>query len=74
MGKVEQLHTKVISPDKVQISFDYPLVVMNGTIGTGSASLMVEKIKRNSFDYWAISDIALKDPGDTGIMIGAKKS
>ncbi|NOU93040.1 hypothetical protein GC093_07305 [Paenibacillus sp. LMG 31456] len=73
MGKVEHLHTKEVSPDKVQVSFDYPLVVMNGTIGKGSACILVEKINRESSDYWAISDIALKDPGDTGIMIGARK-
>ncbi|MBB3070697.1 hypothetical protein FHS14_003699 [Paenibacillus baekrokdamisoli] len=73
MGKVEQLHSKELTPDKVQISFDYPLVVMNETIGTGSASITVDKIKREPFDYWAISSIALKDPGDTGNMIGAIK-
>ncbi|SFL31500.1 hypothetical protein SAMN03159341_10533 [Paenibacillus sp. 1_12] len=73
MGKVEQLHTKEVSPDKVQVSFDYPLVVTNETIGAGSASVIVEKIKRESSNYCAISDIGLKDPGDTGIMIGAKK-
>lgn len=73
MGKVKQLHAKEVSPEKVQVSFDYPLVVMNETIGTGSASIMVEKIKRESFDYWAISEIALKDPGDTGTLIGAVK-
>ncbi len=71
MGKVEQLHSREITSDKVQISFDYPLVVMNETIGTGSASLTVEKIPRESSDYWAISGIDLKNPGDTGIMIGA---
>ncbi|MFD0682787.1 MULTISPECIES: hypothetical protein [unclassified Paenibacillus] len=73
MGKVEQLHTKELSPDKVQVSFNYPLVMMNGPIGMGNASIIVEKIKRESSDYWVISDIALKDPEDTGIMIGAKK-
>lgn len=71
MGKVEQLHSREITSDKVQISFDYPLVVMNETIGTGSASMTLEKIPRESSDYWAISGIDLKNPGDTGIMIGA---
>ncbi|MGF7047889.1 hypothetical protein J2T13_002395 [Paenibacillus sp. DS2015] len=73
MGEVEatQLHSKQLTPDKVEFSFDYPLVVMTETIGTGSASITVDKIKRESVDYWAISDISLRDSGDTGIMIGA---
>ncbi|WP_256758484.1 hypothetical protein [Cohnella sp. WQ 127256] len=71
MGNVEQFNTKKITPDQVLISFDYPLVVMTETIGTGHASITVNKIKRESNDYWAISDIILKDPEDTGIMIGA---
>lgn len=71
MGKVAQLNVKEVTPDQVQITFDYPLVVMNETIDTGSARITVDKIKRDSSDYWAISAIALKDPGDTGLMIGA---
>jgi len=73
MGKVDALQTKTISPDQVQISFHYPLVAQDKVIGTGSAVLTVDTIKRESFDYWAISRIALKDPGDTGVMIGAVK-
>ncbi|OPA73850.1 hypothetical protein BVG16_27145 [Paenibacillus selenitireducens] len=73
MGKVERLQSKKITPEKFQIAFDYPLVVMNETIETGSAVLTVEKIPRESFDYWAITQIAVKDPGDTGVMIGASK-
>ncbi|WP_152396934.1 hypothetical protein [Paenibacillus guangzhouensis] len=73
MGKVDALQTKTISPDQVQISFNYPLVAQDQVIGTGSAVLTVDKIKRESFAYWAISRIALKDPGDTGVMIGAVK-
>lgn len=70
MGKVSQLHSEELAPDKVQITFDYPLVTMNETIGTGRASITVDKIAP---DNWAISRIALKDPGDTGIMIGASE-
>jgi len=73
MGRVDALQTKTISPDQVQISFNYPLVAQDQVIGTGSAVLTVDKIKRESFAYWAISRIALKDPGDTGVMVGATK-
>lgn len=72
MGKVEKLDAKKISDDQVLISFEYPLVVMNETIGSGHASIKVDKIKTESSYYWAISTLTLKDPGDTGIMIGAK--
>ncbi|NIK75500.1 hypothetical protein FHS15_000600 [Paenibacillus castaneae] len=71
MGKVDKLIAKEITSDKVQLSFDYPLVVMNEVIESGHATIVVEKIKQESFDYWAITDIILKDPGDTGLMIGA---
>ncbi|MGG4145447.1 hypothetical protein ABEW34_20255 [Paenibacillus algorifonticola] len=74
MGKVEKLNSKEVTTNKVQITFQYPLVVMEETIGTGSAALMVEKIERESSDYWAISSIVLGDPGDTGTMIGATAS
>jgi|GEM_PF-3670485 len=73
MGKVDALQTKTVSTDQVQISFHYPLVAQDKVIDTGSAVLTVDKIKRESFDYWGISRIALKDPGDTGVMIGATK-
>ncbi|MDR0270898.1 hypothetical protein [Paenibacillus sp.] len=71
MGDVEKKDVKTISPNKVQISFDYPLT-MTGGAGSGKASLLVEKVSGTGADYWAISEINLEDPGDTGIMIGAK--
>ncbi|WP_442602247.1 hypothetical protein [Paenibacillus sp. KN14-4R] len=71
MGKVAKLNSKEISPDQVQISFDYPLIASGQSFDTGSAVITVDKIKRESFDYWAISKIALKNPNDTGLMIGA---
>lgn len=72
MGDVAKKDVKSLSPNKVQISFDYPLTVSTGKIGSGKASLMIEKVSGTGNDYWAISEINLEDPGDTGLMIGAK--
>ncbi|MCJ8011003.1 hypothetical protein MUG84_04505 [Paenibacillus sp. KQZ6P-2] len=73
MGTVKKMDTKPLSPDKVQITFDYPLIASGGVIGSGKASLTIEKGSGPANDNWAISEIALQDPGDTGLMIGAKK-
>ncbi|MWV43207.1 hypothetical protein GRF59_06145 [Paenibacillus sp. HJL G12] len=72
MGKVTNMVTKPLSSNKVQISFEYPLIVSGGVFDTGKASLTIETVNGPAYDYWAISEIYLKDPGDTGLMIGAK--
>ncbi|HIW34832.1 MAG TPA: hypothetical protein IAA29_18815 [Candidatus Paenibacillus intestinavium] len=71
MGKVEKLQSKEVTADKIEISFEYPLITMTETIDTGNATITVERIDRESSDYWAISKIVMKDPDDTGTMIGA---
>ncbi|WP_136604968.1 hypothetical protein [Paenibacillus dokdonensis] len=73
MGKVTKMDTKQLSLDKVQISFDYPLIASGEAIDSGKASLIIEKGSGSADDYWAISEIYLKDLGDTGLMIGAKE-
>ncbi|MCR8642715.1 hypothetical protein NV379_08570 [Paenibacillus sp. N1-5-1-14] len=72
MGKVEKLNSKELSSDQVQITFDYPLIASGQTYATGSASIIVDLVNKD-YDTWAISKIELKDPDDTGIMIGATK-
>ncbi|MCM3698779.1 hypothetical protein [Paenibacillus macerans] len=71
MGAVEKLDTKSLSDKKVQITFNYPLIVMEEVIGYGKASLTIEKGSGLYEDNWAISKIWLEDSGDTGVMIGA---
>lgn len=73
MGTVTQMQKQILSPDKVQISFDYPLIVSGAAFDTGKASLLIEKQSGGARDIWAISEISLLDPGDTGLMVGAKK-
>ncbi|MCM2998296.1 hypothetical protein M3647_12460 [Paenibacillus cellulositrophicus] len=72
MGTVTNMTTKTLSGGKVQISFDYPLVTSAGVEGTGKAMLTIEKGFGPADDQWAISSIWLKDPGDTGLMIGVE--
>ncbi|WP_454191349.1 hypothetical protein [Paenibacillus sp. Marseille-Q7038] len=70
MGTVTKMDLKTLSADKVQISFAYPLVVpADGTIDYGKAVLTI--VKAGDPEYWAISEISLQDPGDTGLMMGA---
>ncbi|ASS68591.1 MULTISPECIES: hypothetical protein [unclassified Paenibacillus] len=69
MGEAGKLEFKVLGEDKTQISFEYPLIVMNESIDTGKAVLTAERFEKDG--CWTISKIALKDAGDTGTMIGA---
>lgn len=73
MGKVENIATKNINDTTVQFTFDYPLVEKSETIGVGKAVITVQKMKKEYKDGWFITNIKMKDPEDTGIMIGAEK-
>lgn len=73
MGKVENIAPKNINDTTVQFTFDYPLVIHGETIDTGKAVITVQKIQKENRDGWFITNIKMKDPQDTGIMIGAEK-
>lgn len=73
MGPVDQMVTKQLAPNKVEVSFEYPLIASGETIAKGKAVLIIEKGSGPAADNWAISTIYLQDPTDTGLMIGAKK-
>lgn len=72
MGPVDKLTSKTLTAGKVQITFDYPLIAQTQTIATGKALIIVEKDDDPIYERWAISDIYLQDPGDTGITVGVK--
>ncbi|WMT41683.1 hypothetical protein RE628_04080 [Paenibacillus sp. D2_2] len=73
MGPVTEMATKSLSSDKVEVSFDYPLVASGETIDIGKATLIIEKESWPYENNWGISAIYLLNPGDTGLMIGAEK-
>ncbi|ERI07852.1 hypothetical protein [Aneurinibacillus aneurinilyticus] len=76
MGKVENIQTKNLNNDRVQFTFDYPLIAQGETIGIGKAVVIIQKLKSedgNREDGWFITNIKLKNLEDTGIMIGAEK-
>ncbi|MBA4532658.1 hypothetical protein [Brevibacillus halotolerans] len=73
MGKVENIVTRNVNDTTVQFTFDYPLIDKSGTIGVGKAVITVQKMKKEYKDGWFITNIKMKNPEDTGIMIGAEK-
>lgn len=73
MGKVKLPAPVQLSKDKVQFTFEYPLVVMEQDIDKGKAQITVQKLTENERDRWVISNIKLKVITDTGTMIGAEE-
>ncbi|MNN26176.1 hypothetical protein D3C81_1396760 [compost metagenome] len=73
MGEVKLPPSVKLSKDQVQFTFEYPLIVMEKSIGSGKAQITVQRILSESSESWVISNIKLKDPEDTGLMIGAQQ-
>ncbi|MNI79199.1 hypothetical protein D3C73_1356400 [compost metagenome] len=73
MGIVQLPAPVQLSKDKVQFTFEYPLVVMKENIDKGKAQITVQKLTENERDRWVISNIKLQVITDTGTMIGAEQ-
>lgn len=71
MGQVKLPDPVKLTKDTVQFTFEYPLIVMKESIGSGKAQITAQKLTENDLERWVISNIKLKDAYDTGIMIGA---
>ncbi|OPA73050.1 hypothetical protein BVG16_30750 [Paenibacillus selenitireducens] len=71
MSEIEKLKTKSLNKTTTQFSFDYGLVASNWK-GKGSAVVTVQKLTAKGYDGWFITNIKMKDPGDTGTTIGVE--
>lgn len=71
MSEIEKLKTKSLNKTTIQFSFDYGLVASNWK-GKGSAVVTVQKLSSEGNEGWFITNIKMKDPGDTGITIGVE--
>ncbi|MFC3746930.1 hypothetical protein [Paenibacillus sp. GCM10012306] len=71
MTEIDKLKTKALNKTTTQFSFDYGLRASNWK-GTGSAVVTVQKLTSDGYEGWYITNIKMKDPGDTGLTIGVE--
>ncbi|MFF2908007.1 hypothetical protein [Paenibacillus sp. NPDC057934] len=71
MTEIDKLKTKSLNKTTTQFSFDYGLRSSNWK-GTGSAIVTVQKKTSQGYEGWYITNIKMKDPGDTGTTIGVE--
>ncbi|WP_372633887.1 hypothetical protein [Cohnella sp.] len=71
MTEIEKLKTTVVNKTTTRFSFDYGLASSNWQ-GKGSAIVTVRKTISEGREGWFITNIKMKDPGDTGLTIGVE--
>ncbi|UUZ91540.1 copper amine oxidase N-terminal domain-containing protein [Paenibacillus sp. P25] len=71
MDAIENLVTESLDDNTVRFSFDYRLVASNYN-GQGSAVMTVQQMETDRGEGWFITNVKMKDPGDTGITIGVE--
>ncbi|MBP1999960.1 hypothetical protein J2Z69_000979 [Paenibacillus shirakamiensis] len=69
MTSVDHLKTKPLNKTTIQYSFEYGLASSNWK-GRGSAVVTVKKFTNEAEENWLITNIKMKNLGDTGITIG----
>ncbi|RUT31890.1 hypothetical protein EJP77_10965 [Paenibacillus zeisoli] len=71
MSTIRKLKIKSLNKTTVQFSFDYDLVASNWK-GKGFAVVTVKKMESEGYEGWFVTNIKMKDPGDTGTTIGVE--